>query len=136
MVGQVFTPDAGSRAFLPDVAGLATDGHDLVWMRFADGGPPFFYAQYLERSPYTSDPAALEPRRLGYGIATPAIVGCGYYVGGGQIVRLADGKGGVADGGGALPDLVHPLAVSCTEVVGLSAATTLTRIPISALTFE
>ena len=86
-----------------------TDGVDLVWMEGEDYQPDLYtYAtRSIMTSPFTTDPAALKPRRLrrnlstSFGTASEAFrVGCGRAAKSGgvstkdiQIVRLSDGQG-------------------------------------------
>jgi len=93
---------------------LGTDGEDLVWT-LGEGKEENAFGLYPEVSimtaPYTTDPAALEPRRLrndlSLGIGTHELqfaVGCGHagrVLANGQdaeIVRLSDGAGWVLQG--------------------------------------
>lgn len=113
---RAYDPERGSHdlvRYLDDptrgAATPGTDGVDLVWMEGRDWQPDLY--TYAERdimtSPFTTDPAALQPRRLRKNLATRMgtandafRVGCGRAAKSGgaaakdiQIVRLADGQG-------------------------------------------
>jgi len=113
---RAYDPEHGSRdlvRYLDDPtrgAGAAgTDGVDLVWME-GSGREPDNYTypiRSIMTSPFTTDAAALEPRRLrtdlseSFGTPNDAYrVGCGWAAKSGgasrkdvQVVRLADGQG-------------------------------------------
>jgi hypothetical protein len=89
---------------------VGTDGKDLVWT-YGEGKQPLEHAYptlSLMAAPYTTDPAALKPRRVradqAVGGGESFIVGCGYAGHHGNprrndfIVRLADGAGWVLEG--------------------------------------
>ena len=134
---NVWDPVAGARPFVRylgdftrGAADLGTDGVDLVWV-YGEGKAPAADQPYPVRSimtaPFTTDPAALQPRRLrssprtclGCNEATP--VGCGYAALAGDkndtlVVRLSDGWSWPIDT--LIPSYVYNLAfgITCDEV--------------------
>ncbi len=112
---------------------LGTDGVDLVWT-YGEGKAPSdheYPVREVWTAPYTSDPNALEPRRLRSQIALgetlgydPWVVGCGHAARGGggngniMVVRLSDGWAWVVPH--AEPDTMiwKTLGLTCEELFG------------------
>jgi REP element-mobilizing transposase RayT len=111
---NVWTPAAGAKPFVRWVGdgtrgagNFGTDGVDMVWSQ-GEGKQPtetLYPTRSVMTAPFTSDPAAVVPRRLraqppadvSIGVQ-PFQVGCGYAAHGGGscdvlVVRLADGWG-------------------------------------------
>jgi len=150
-------PDAGSVDFInygfdPNHAAgdLGTDGTDMVWLEgqgnSTDAGPYTTVAYWT--SPYVTDPAKLQPRRLRSEtttaiLGTPIAIGCGHaayapvgFTNGLRIVRLSDGWSWF------LPNVkgwywAQALALTCSEVfvtVQISGPiTTMARVPLAQL---
>ncbi|MBL9020576.1 MAG: hypothetical protein JNL21_00190 [Myxococcales bacterium] len=135
-------------------ANLGTDGVDLVWTHGTGkelGAFGLYPSVSIMTAPYTTDPAAIEPRRLrkdlNLGIGTKELqfaVGCGY-AGRGmatsrdvQIVRLEDGAGWVLEGSDVWK-YISVLGFTCDEVFLLvmdqvtKEIPAIVRMPLSAL---
>ncbi len=131
---MVWTPDGGTQALVstePDwtkgVLAMSTDGKDMVWSYGENRTKPSdpFGTNYIMTAPYTTDPKAIQPRKVrstgAYGIGSQYAVGCGYAARGMafdqskgmlEIVRLSDGVAWYLDG-----KTWHvPIAVTCDEV--------------------
>jgi hypothetical protein len=111
-----------------------TDGTDLVWIeavaanRMTASDP--FDTYTIMTAPYTTDPAALTPRRLrsetgpAFGI-DPFVVGCGYAARSNEshvrLVRLSDGVSWVLDNPGWASPWAwsRPLALTCDELFSI-----------------
>ena len=119
-------PDHGARGAM----NVGTDGIDIVWS-YGEGKAPYEFGLYPQMSimtaPYTTDPAALAPRKLRADMSTSIgtahnqfAVGCGYagrptHTGGAEIVRLADGDAWLLNGDEHwLWSRVH--GITCTEL--------------------
>lgn len=154
-----YTPAKGIYPFLGTHAAtlegqtaLGTDGVDLVWItaEFAAPGlsPPT--SMSVTTAPFTTDPLAIQPRRLrsyasAYSAIAPWVVGCGraaYATENGVLVmRLSDGVSWAvpnapkADGGPSVWDWSQALGLTCDElfVETYSSKTNIARIALSAL---
>jgi hypothetical protein len=144
---KVYTPAAGVRDLLSagmvttrGYGDLGTDGKDLVWIEVAgrttDTGP--FDSYTIMTAPFTTEPAAVVPRRLrteqGPELDVENFqVGCGYaarsigeHI---RVVRLSDGQSwllsdALTDPGG----WSELLAVTCTELFATVLSSGVTRL--------
>ncbi|MBI4706085.1 MAG: hypothetical protein HY744_33745 [Deltaproteobacteria bacterium] len=107
---------------------LGTDGIDMVWA-YGEGKKPNdweYPVQSVMTAPFTTDPDALQPRRLrsadGQIALRPFHVGCGYAVRGGLfnpntfVVRLSDGVAWIVPDAWPELKLQLPIGVDCEEV--------------------
>jgi hypothetical protein len=154
---NVYTRDAGVQAFLSaglavdhGYADLGTDGHDLAWIEASGrqtGGLTAFATYDIMTAAYTTEPTAVQPRRLRsesgptFG-GNNFVVGCGYAARSNgsntRLVRLSDGASWLMSQGKNV--FGQPLAVTCTQVfltlaVGTASlsSTTLARVRIDSL---
>jgi hypothetical protein len=142
---KVWTADAGVLdllAFRNDTSqgagDLGTDGKDLVWLQGSGrvlGYGPYPNAVFMT-SPFTTNPAQLQPRRLrsepggdaGSGLGASLIqVGCGYAARespvGIRILRLSDGVSWFLPLAGAPWGWSETVAVTCTYFYGTAIVT-------------
>lgn len=135
---NVWTPDGGAKPFIRWVGdatrgagNFGTDGTDMVWS-YGEGKEPaekIYPTRSIMTAPYTTDPSALEPRRVRAQLATttsiglhPFQVGCGYAAhGGGKdtvplVVRLSDGWAWPIPTLDPGLLLYAPIGVTCDEV--------------------
>jgi len=132
---NVWDPVGGTRPFIRFIgdytrgaADLGTDGVDLVWT-YGEGKEPndwVYPVRSIMTAPFTTDPAALQPRRLRsapyHGIGNfQYAVGCGYaaHVADANntiVVRLSDGVSWILPSHN--PDFVpeRPIGLTCDEV--------------------
>ncbi len=127
---------------------IGTDGVDMVWIQSSGRLPNGDYAvRDVMTSPFTTDPQALDPRRLRsypdtYTNNRPTAVGCGYAAfsytpGKVMVIRLADGYWWqLGNNACSLGDFCfeEPYAITCDEIflqggVGMNIA----RVELSAL---
>ena len=156
---MAYTPKKGVYPFISfgndtsqGAHGIATDGKQIAWV-YSHGRQPgdtVYPVRDIMVSPFTTDPAALKPKRLRsypwpYSVINPLAVGCGYaaYAQPGQafIVRLSDGVSWwLPEGGCKLPldtewcwDDVY--AITCDELFlrGGGPAQTIARVRLDAL---
>ena len=155
---RAFTPEKGVYSFIAypgdssqGVMGLGTDGKDMVWVHGHDRKPndPMYPVQDLMVSPFTTDPAQIQPRRLrshptSYPLTSAYAVGCGYAAyspdtGITLVVRISDGwtwfvpKSGCSLANGFCTDQV--LGINCDELFVQQVATpvSVARIRLDAL---
>jgi hypothetical protein len=137
---KIWDADAGARDFIAygtdttqGAGNLWTDGHDMVWLYGSNRTNPndvYPTVAYMT-SPFTTDAAALQPRRLrsevGNGFGTGQMqVGCGYAAWesyqGIRLVRLSDGVSWMLPTKqGSTWLWADPLAITCTEVFARAA---------------
>ncbi|MBL8739723.1 MAG: hypothetical protein JNK04_01480 [Myxococcales bacterium] len=127
---------------------IGTDGVDMVWIQSSGRLPNGDYAvRDVMTSPFTTDPQALDPRRLRsypdtYTNNRPTAVGCGYAAfsytpGKVMVIRVADGYSWqIGNNACSLGDFCfeEPYAITCDEIflqggVGMNIA----RVEIAAL---
>ena len=107
---------------------FGTDGKDMAWVYGTGRTDPnggLFTAVSIMTSPFTTDPAQVQPRRLRsdelYGYGTPFHVGCGYAAralsDGVRLVRLSDGVSWLLSADWHLHfQWIEPVAITCTEL--------------------
>ncbi len=153
---NVYTPGGGVRSFLSKdfeldrgYTSLGTDGHDLVWLEGMGRpkGAALFDSLRIMTAPYTTDPAAVTPRRLRSevgGVLSSAdafVVGCGHaaistseHI---RVVRLSDGQSWILPKPESGPwSWRRPIAVTCDEIFAMATsagASRLARIRIDSL---
>ncbi len=132
---KVYTDADGVKDFITfgqdfsrGAADLGTDDQVLVWAQGSGRIQPsgLFPVVDIMAAPYTTDPAALSPRRVrsdtsdGF-TAAPIAVGCGYAARSGglgiRLVRLADGVSWLLPGDTSQTfQWLQPLALTCNEL--------------------
>ncbi|NUP09114.1 MAG: hypothetical protein HOW73_23945 [Polyangiaceae bacterium] len=138
---MAWTPERGAYPFIHfgndethGAEALGTDGTDLVWIQSEGRLPDGTYAERsIVTSPFTTDPDALEPRRLrsypsSYAGILPFTVGCGYASysyepGKVLLIRIEDGAWWELPSSGCTgPDFTgdycfeSPYAITCDEL--------------------
>jgi hypothetical protein len=150
---NVWDPLGGTRPFIRWVgdytrgaAALATDGVDMVWLQGEGKDPnsPYYPTLSVMTAPFTTDPDALEPRRLRSHTysAFPfdqIKVGCGHAVTEGgnvvAVVRLSDGWAWHLPDS-AVQDFAIPVGVTCEDVfvaADIEGTVTVARIRLDSL---
>lgn len=136
---KVWDADAGVRDFISyggdtsqGASDLATDGRDLVWHYGSNRTDPngLFPTLADTTAKFTTDPSALQPRRLrseiGNAFGDRIEVGCGFAADGTgngiRVVRLSDGFSWLLPSNGSTWRWTEPLAVTCTELFAMVAA--------------
>ncbi len=122
---------AGTATGYQGAYNIGTDGKDLVWMIGTDhpDAEGVYATKSIMTSPFTTDPAQLQPRRLrsdwNYGQIAPFVVGCGYaahYSSASQtqrglvIVRLSDGREWLLQDNVDHWEWQKAIGITCTDV--------------------